>query len=80
MPRKVVVKVGDRVGYRVAFLRSIGMAHSAMAHARGVITELTPFGSGQLAAIAWESGDWPAKALDQNLARVGSLAFTSEDA
>ncbi|KKM65241.1 hypothetical protein LCGC14_1493270 [marine sediment metagenome] len=80
MARKTIITVGDQVGYRVNFLRSIGMAHSNMAHARGVVKSLTPFGPNKLAIVKWGMPDLPQRILDQNLARVGSLAFTSEDA
>jgi hypothetical protein len=78
---KTTIKVGDRVGYRVRFLRSIGATRGDMAQAKGTVTSLEPFGSGMLAVIAWESPyqDMPERVLDQNLARVGSLAYTSED-
>jgi hypothetical protein len=80
--RHITIDVGDRVGYRVAFLRSIGMTHSPMAHARGTVTALERFGGAQLASVEWAAPhqDMPPRVLDQNLARVGSLAFTSEDA
>lgn len=81
MARKVSIKVGDRVGYRVAFLRSIGMAHSDMSRGRGKVTKIDSWGkTTQIATVAWEKGaDLPEQINVQNLAKVGSLAFTSED-
>jgi hypothetical protein len=77
---RVEIKVGDRVGYRVAFLRSIGMSHSAMARAKGSVIALESLGAAQVAVVEWDTPDMPARVLDQNLARIGSLACTSEDA
>ena len=80
--RKVTINVGDKVAYRVGFLRNIGMAHSPMAHMRGTVTALEPFSGNKLATVEWDSLEdgLPKMVLDQNLCRVGSLAFTSEDA
>ena len=76
----MTIKIGDRVGYRVRFLRSIGECHGEMAHARGVVTELERYTGGlTLASITWDQGDWPDRANVKNLARVGTMAFTSED-
>lgn len=64
--------VGDKVAYSIQFLKSIGMSHSEMAHARGVITALTPFGGkgNALASIEWDR-EMPGKVLTSNLAKVG---------
>ena len=63
--------VGDKVAYSVQFLRSIGMSHGEMAHARGTITGFTPIGRDTLLAdIAWNI-DMPARVNVANLARVG---------
>jgi hypothetical protein len=40
MAKKFSVAVGDKVAYSVQFLRNIGMSHSDMSHARGVVTEV----------------------------------------
>lgn len=79
--RRVTIQVGDRVCYRVAFLRSIGCTIGEMPRARGTVTAMRPFGGegNHLCSITWESGDWPARVLCQNLAKVGSLAATGED-
>jgi hypothetical protein len=65
--------VGDRVAYAVQFLRSICESHGEMAHARGTVTGLQPFGdSGQLVIIHWDAGyDMPGKVNSFNLAKVG---------
>ena len=65
--------VGTKVAYSVQFLRSIGMSHTEMAHARGVVTEVKPIGRGSdtiLATIAWDR-DMPARVNVHNLAVVG---------
>jgi hypothetical protein len=75
------IEVGDRVGYRVRWLRSTGMEHSDLARARGVVTAIRERGPNgwRLATIDWNDEDIPAKVLVANLAKPGTLAFTSED-
>lgn len=64
--------VGDKVAYSVQFLRSIGMRHGDMAHARGVVTEIKPISSETvLATITWDR-DMPARVNVCNLAKVGA--------
>jgi len=71
MSAKFSVSPGDKVAYSVVFLESIGMAHSDMAHARGVVTQVTQLGpETRLATIAWDR-DMPARVNVANLARVG---------
>lgn len=73
------IQVGDRVAYRVRWLRSVGLCHSDAARARGVVTEMKPLGRSLiLARVNWDS-DMPERVNVENLARVGSVAFTSED-
>ena len=83
MPRlKTTVKVGDEVGYRVTFLRSIGMSHSEMARERGTVLSLEDFGSGRIARADFGCPHDPPEGravLENNLARPGTLQFTSED-
>lgn len=65
---------GTKVAYSVQFLKSVGMSHSYLARARGVVTEIIPLGSTSLAAIAWEpldSEELPARVNTFNLAVVG---------
>lgn len=64
------MKVGQKVAYSVQFLRSIGMSHSEMARARGVITAIIPLGSTKLAEIEWNC-DMPKRVNIANLAKVG---------
>lgn len=72
MPRKFSVAVGDKVAYSVQFLRSIGMSHSSMARARGVVKSIETLGGGlELAVIDW-SDDSPERVNVQNLAKVGA--------
>ena len=66
--------VGDRVAYSVQFLRSIGMSHGTMAHARGMIQEVTTLGSLSLAIIDWygiDAAELPERVNVCNLAHVG---------
>lgn len=69
--QKFSVQSGDKVAYSVQFLRSIGMSHSDMAHARGIVTEVTALGSMHLARIDWQGADMPERVNVQNLAKVG---------
>lgn len=63
---------GDRIAYSVQFLKSIGMSHSDMAHARGTITGFMPLGeSTLLASITWDRSEFPSKVNVCNLAKVG---------
>ena len=65
------ISAGDKVAYSVQFLRSIGMSHSEMAHARGIVTEVKPLGSHTvLATIQWDR-EMPERVNVANLARVG---------
>lgn len=77
MARKFSVSIGDRVAYSVQFLASIGMKHSDMAQARGVVTEVSELGKGSglmLARIDWGKHDMPERVNVQNLAKVGANA------
>lgn len=66
-----VFTIGDKVAYSVQFLRSIGMCHGEIAHARGIITKLiTPCSAWTLAEIKWNC-DMPEKVNTANLAKVG---------
>lgn len=64
------VAVGDKVAYSVQFLKSIGESHGDMAHARGVVTAITPVGSMLLATITWDR-EMPPRVNVGNLAKVG---------
>lgn len=70
--KKFTVAVGDKVAYSVNFLGSIGMSHSDMARARGVVESLQTVGTRLvLATIKWDC-DMPTKVNVQNLAKVGA--------
>ena len=75
-PVKVKIAVGDKVGYRKHFLRSIGAGVTdPMWRARGTVESLAPLGTSTvLAKIAWNMPDLPERINAQNLARVGSGA------
>jgi hypothetical protein len=69
------LNVGDNVAYSVQFLKSIGMSHSAMAQARGVITEIKRLSQyATLATIDWKNdymNEIPNRVMIGNLAKVG---------
>lgn len=63
--------VGSKVAYSIQFLRFIGMSHSGMAHARGVVTAFIVLGQETtLAQIDWDQ-DMPQRVNVLNLAPVG---------
>lgn len=71
------MKVGDRIAYKTAFLRSIG-GDRDMAQARGKITELSKLSRECiLARIEWESGDWPQRVNVKNICKINRPIFTS---
>jgi hypothetical protein len=66
---------GQKVAYSVQFLRSIGMSHGDMAHARGIVREVkahTP--TLVLVSIDWTSSkvELPERVNAVNLAIVGA--------
>jgi hypothetical protein len=64
--------VGDKVAYSVQFLKSIGMSHSDMAHARGVVTGIQFLSTSFiLARIDWHGANLPDQVNVHNLALVG---------
>ncbi len=67
------IKAGDRIAYSVQFLKSIGMSHGEMAHARGTITAIKSYSKTlNLAEIAWEkNAGMPERVNVCNLAKVG---------
>ena len=70
--QKFSVQTGDKVAYSVQFLRSIGMSHSPMAHARGIIKDVKTYSPTMaLAEIDWQGANMPERVNVQNLAKVG---------
>jgi hypothetical protein len=63
--------VGSQVAYSVQFLKSIGMPHSHMAHARGTVTGIKFLGTLVLARLDWNGADLPEQVNVHNLALVG---------
>lgn len=72
------ISIGDRVAYSAQFLRSIGCYGGDMAHARGTVSALLPFGERFLATIEWDLPDIPAKVVTANLAKVGTSAMNAQ--
>ena len=64
-------QIGDKVAYSVQFLKSVGMSHSDMAHARGVIVGFTTLWETKLVSIEWDRGELPYRVNAHNLAKVG---------
>lgn len=73
------IQVGSKVAYSVQFLKSTGMSHSFMAHARGTVTALekptfkssNPANDWVLAKVSWGNPDVPSTVDIRNLALVG---------
>ena len=65
------IVIGDKVAYSVQFLRSIGMSHTDMAHARGRATVIWTFGADtRMVSVEWDC-DMPEHVNAANLALVG---------
>jgi hypothetical protein len=69
------IKIGDKVGYSHAFLKSTGQHTGSVPFAKGTVTDLVTFGSATLALVDWDTPDMPERVNVANLARVGSLAY-----
>ncbi len=69
------IRIGDRVGYSHAFLKSTGQFTGPVPFAKGKVTDLVGFGGLTLAIVAWDTPDMPERVNVANLARVGSLSY-----
>ena len=70
------LQVGDEVGYKRSFLKSIACGPTDdMWRARGEIVKIKRLGDTQLATLKWNMPDIPEKVNVANLAKVGSAAF-----
>ena len=78
--RNPSIKVGDRVAYSAAWLRSTGQQAGEAGHARGVVTKIDAIGHGTdplvLATVRWNK-DMPPRVNVRNLARVGGAGFAA---
>lgn len=69
------LKIGDRVGYAAAFLRSTGMYTGEEPFMRGTVTGFEDISQGfVLAVVDWGRGH-TRKVNVKNLARVGTIAW-----
>lgn len=72
------IKVGDRVAYSAAWLRSTGQFAGDICHAKGIVTALESVGPDiTLAVIDWGNPDIPAKVNVRNLALVGGRGYSA---
>lgn len=71
------IKVGDRVAYSAAFLRSTGQHTGDIPHAKGTVTELKQLGEVTLAVIEWGNPDIPEKVNVKNLCHVGGRGYSA---
>jgi hypothetical protein len=71
------LKIGDRVGYSAAFLRSTGQFTGRKPFLRGTIIGIEEIAPGtQFAGVIWDCSLDPRKVNVKNIARVGSLAWS----
>jgi hypothetical protein len=65
--------IGDKVAYSIQFLASIGMPHSDMSRARGIVqsVKIMPGGCPPLICVSWDNPDMPEKVIASNLANRG---------
>lgn len=74
------IQVGDRVAYRASFVKFCGSHDKEMADARAKVISVKDYGAVSVANVEWEKGaDFPEKVAVQNLAKVGSPAFASNE-
>ena len=70
------LKIGDRVGYAAAFLRSTGQFTGPVPFRRGEILGFEELAPGcTLAGVQWDNEARPSSVNIKNLARVGSIAW-----
>ena len=64
------LKVGDKVQYTKAWLRSTGMYTGDIPRAKGIIKKIEPLGQTALAHIKWDKPDVPPKVNVKNLEKT----------
>ena len=67
------IRVGDKVGYSAAFLKSTGEHAGPIPHARGVVTDIKKHGPVELATIKWDTPEAPEKVNTKNLVKVDRM-------
>lgn len=71
-----IFKIGDRVQYARAWLRSTGQLTGDIPHATGRIISLSPVSNGlDIATIEWNTAGLSAKVLTSNLVREDRKQF-----
>jgi hypothetical protein len=70
------LKIGDRVGYTAAFLRSTGMYAGEEPFMRGTVTGFEDISQGCVLAVVDWTGHGTRKVNVKNIARVGTLAWS----
>lgn len=71
------IKVGDRVAYSAAFLRSTGQYAGDAPHAKGEVKALVPLGDTVLAEIEWDHPALPNRVNVANLCLVGGRGYSA---
>lgn len=71
-----IFKIGDRVRYARAWLRSTGQLAGDVPHAKGRIISLAPVSNGlDIATIEWDRPGISAKVLTSNLTRENRVQY-----
>jgi hypothetical protein len=72
------IKVGDRVAYSAAFLRSTGQYAGDVPHAKGEVRALVSLGETTLAEIEWDKPGLPGRVNVANLCHVGGRGYSAQ--
>ena len=77
--RSSTIKIGDKVAYSAAWLRSTGQMAGDIGHARGVVTDLDVTPDYTIATVDW-GGDpeVPTRINVRSLARIGERGFSHD--
>lgn len=70
---EMTFKIGDRVAYKAAWIKST-QCHD-LASARGTVEKIEKLGQRSLVTVDWGDDDVPPRVIDANLCKVGSAAF-----
>jgi hypothetical protein len=68
------IKVGDKVAYSTAFLKSTGEHTGPIPFARGVVTDLKKHGKDfEIATVKWDTPEAPEQTNSRNLVKVDRM-------
>jgi hypothetical protein len=68
------IKVGDKVAYSTAFLKSTGEHTGPIPFARGVVTDLKKYGKDfEIATVKWDTPEAPEQVNTKSLVKVDRM-------